>query len=315
VWAAPGPAPRPQEAAPSPARIEFRWSPAIDLYFHVRVAESAANEASLAPAARLARALDQTLGGMALAWGPLDGLLAGCESVAQLRAAFERAPEALNLRGGTFVDLRRRALELATALAPAEAAFAEAWKTREPRLRAVRALWEERVGAKERALLDFHLASLGLADPGLVLPVVLVGEAPWPGAFTVLDEQRRGVSFVAADAAEGSLLLEIILHDTHSLDVAAGDRSALGELRAQLGSSATDERRPDPAHVLMFVQSAESIRRVIDPAHRDYGEVEQVYGRLGDAATLRGLWSDHLEGRLSRAEALALYVEGLKTSK
>jgi hypothetical protein len=297
----------------TPSRVVFHWSPAIDLYFHVRVADSALAAEPFAPAAKLARELDRALGGMALAWGPLDGLLPGCRTVADLAAAFARAPETLTLRGGTQVELRARALELATALVPAEAAFAELWKERAPRLAAVRTLWEERVGAKERALLDFHLASLGMSDPHLALPVYLVGEAPWPGALTVFDERRQGVSFVAANAGDGSTLLEIVLHEvTHSLDVACGEHSALGELRARLPAPEGALRRGDPAHVLMFVQSAESIRRVIDPAHHDYGDLEGVYARLGaGVAALRGAWGDHLAGRLTRAEAFDLYAESL----
>ena len=304
----------PQQAlAAPPSHVVFHWSPAIDLYFHVRVAESALAAEPFAPAAKLARELDRALGGMALAWGPLDGLLPGCATVADLQAAFARAPERLALRGGTQVELRARALELAAALVPAEEAFAELWKERAPRLAAVRALWTERVGAKERALLDFHLASLGMTDPRLALPVYLVGEAPWPGALTVFDERRQGVSFVAASAGEGSTLLEIVLHEvTHSLDVACGERSALGELRARLPAPEGAARRGDPAHVLMFVQSAESIRRVIDPDHHDYGDLEDVYARLGAGVeALRGAWGDHLAGRLTRAEAFDLYAESL----
>jgi len=300
------------EPPAAPSRIAFHWSPAIDLYFHVRVAESALAAEPFAPAAKLARELDRALGGMALAWGPLDGLLPGCQTVADLQAAFARAPESLELRGGTKVELRARALELAAALAPAEAAFAELWKEREPRLAAAKALWDERVGSRERALLDFHLAGLGMTDPGLALPVYLVSEAPWPGALTVFGEQRQGVSFVAAGAGAGSTWLEIVLHEaTHSLDVACGERSALGELREVLGKL-PGPRRGDPAHVLMFVQSAESIRRVIDPAHRDYGESEGVYTRLGAGVeALRGAWGDHLAGQLTRAEAFDLYAESL----
>jgi hypothetical protein len=302
------------QAAPpaAPSRIAFHWSPAIDLYFHVRVAESALAAEPFALAAKLARELDRALGGLALAWGPLDGLLPGCQTVADLQAAFARAPESLELRGGAKVEMRKRALELAAALAPAEAPFAELWKQRESRLAAARKLWDERVGSKERALLDFHLASLGMTDPGLALPVYLVGEAPWPGALTVYGEQRQGVSFVAASAGAGSSWLEIVLHEaTHSLDVACGERSALGELRETLGKT-PGPHRGDPAHALMFVQSAESIRRVVDPAHRDYGESEGVYARFGAAAeALRGAWSDHLAGQLTRAEAFDLYVESL----
>jgi hypothetical protein len=300
---------------PSGTRIVFHESPVIDLYYHVRVAKDAAEDEAFAAASRAAQALDRALGGQALAWGPLDGRLSGCETAADLRAAFASAPEKLTLRGGTEIELRKGALELADALLEAEAAFAPLWEARRSKLRAARSHWESAVGAKEKELLALHLELLGMNDPGIELPVFLVTEAPWPGALTVFDEQRRGVSFVAVSAGEGSKFLEIVLHEvTHSLDIASGERSAFGELRARMAKAGLerDRRLGDPAHTLMFVQSAESIRRVLDPSHQDYGERERVYARLGESATLvRGLWSDHLEGKLTRDEALDGIVAGL----
>ena len=154
-----------------------------------------------------------------------------------------------------------------------------------------------------------------MKDPGLALPVYLVGDAPFPGAVTVRGEGGRGVSFVAVNGLEESQLFEIVLHEvTHSLDLAAGEHSAFGELRTALekaGVDARDRRLRDLPHALMFVQSAESIRRRVDPAHRDYGEVEQLYARMGaDTESMRGFWRDHLEGKLERGAALDSIAAG-----
>lgn len=302
-----------------PTHVVFHASPAIDLYFLARKASAPGAEnplPALAPALVAARALERSLGGSMLAFFPLDGLLPGCQTVADLAAAFARAPESLELPGGAPAELRKGALALAAALAEAEPAFQELWTARAARIEAARRCWEEHVGPKEHELFAFHLASLGMQDPGLALPVFLVGDAPWPGAMTVRGEEGRGVSFIAVQGLAGSQLFEVVLHEvTHSLDLAAGEASAFGELGAQLeaaGLDARDRRLNDLPHTLMFVQSAESIRRVIDPAHRDYGEVEKVYGRMGsDAEAVRGLWRDHLDQKLARAEALAAIVESL----
>jgi hypothetical protein len=309
-----------QESAPAGAtRIVFHESPAIDLYFHVRALAGRGGTSppeALRPAVDAARELDRALAGNPLAWGPLEGLLPGAETAADVVAAFARAPESIELRGGTKVPLRAGAQKLAAALVEVEPAFAEPWKEHARRTSAARKRWEEQVGPEERELFAFHLASLGMKERDLAVPVHLVAEGSWPGAVTHLDDAGRGVCFVAVDAVPGSLFHEIVLHEaTHALDVAAGDESALGELRERLASAGRgrrDRAYHDLPHALMFVQSAESIRRTIDPAHRDYGEVEKVYERMGASAeAVRGFWRDHLDGKLSRAEALDGIVASL----
>ena len=108
-----------------------------------------------------------------------------------------------------------------------------------------------------------------------------------------------------------------MLHETtHALVVATDDRSALGELGRKLRAAGFGERDRalhDLPHGLMFVQSAESIRRVIDPAHVDYGIARTVYARGGPALeTLRTAWHDHLEGKLTQAQALDAIVAGAR---
>jgi hypothetical protein len=311
-----------KDASATVTRLVFHSSPAVDLYFLARQAAAPGVELpfdSLAPAVEAARALDKALGGTPLAFAPVDGLVPGCETVADLRAAFERAPESLSLRGGAKVELRKGALAIAAALAQAEPAFQALWKERAAKIEAAKTRWQSEVGAKERELLAFHLASLGMKDPGLELPVWFVNQGPWPGAVTVRGEDGRGVSFVAIAGPEvaGSQLYEIVLHEvTHSLDLAADEASAFGELRAKLEAKKLDprdRRLRDLPHALMFVQAAESVRRVLAPAHRDYGEVADVYSRLGPSLeALRGYWRDHLDGKLTQAAALDALVESLE---
>jgi len=312
-----GPFRAPQEKAPT--RIEFHESEAVDLWFHVRaVAGSRATPIeALAPAVEAAQELHRALARDALAWGAVEGLLPGAERASDIVAAFVRAPESIELPGGAKAPVRAGAQKLAAALAQAEPAFAETWKEHALRTRAARERWQATVGPKERELIAFHLASLGMRDPNLAIPVYLVADASWPGAVTHLDEAGRGVCFVAVDTEPGSLLFETVLHEaTHALDVATNDDSALGALRKKLeaaGHGPRDKLYHDLPHALMFVQAAESVRRVIDPAHVDYGESEKVYERMGASAeAVRGFWHDHLDGHLTLDQALDGIVASLE---
>jgi len=306
-------------AEPAATRIVFHESPVVDLHFYVRAVAAGGRASGIeafAPAVAAAQELHRALGRNTLAWGALEGLLPGCQSAADLAAAFGRAPETLELRGGGKVALRDGASKLAQALVQAEPAFQELWKEHVQRTRAARARWAESVGPKEAELLAFHLASLGMSDPRLAIPVFLVAEAPWPGAVTHLDDQGRGVCFVGMEGTEGSQLHETVLHEvTHALDVAAGDASVLGELRKRLTAAGLTPRDPalrDVPHTLMFVQAAESVRRTVAPDHQDYGVVSAYYAREPTAELVRGFWTDHLAGKLTREEALDGIVTGVE---
>src|SRR5262245_45528322 len=154
LGSAPVPRPLPQEKAPT--RIEFHESAAVDLYFHVR-AVAGSGQASpieaLAPAVAAAKELHGVLAGDPLAYGPIEGLLPGTEHAADIAAAFARAPETIDLRGGKRVPLRAGAQKLAAALVQAEPAFGELWKEHEERTSAALESWKARVAPKERELL------------------------------------------------------------------------------------------------------------------------------------------------------------------
>jgi len=314
-----GAGPRSLAQEQAPTHVEFHASAAIDLYFHVRASAASGHGSpleALAPAVAAAKELHGFLAGNPLAYGAIDGLLPGAVRAEDIVAAFARAPDSLELRGGRKVPLRAGAQKLAAALVQGEPAFADLWKEHEKRTSAARERWRAQVAPKERELLAFHLASLGMRDPRLAIPVYLVAEAPWPGAVTHLDDAGRGVCFVAVDPEPGTRLFETVLHEaTHALDVATGDESALGALRKKLaaaGHGPGDEAYHDLPHTLMFVQAAESIRRVIDPAHVDYGESEKLYERMGASAeAVRGFWRDHLDGNLSLEPALDGIVASL----
>lgn len=300
-------------------RLVFEVRPILDLDAAVRTLAGASGDVpeALRPAVEAARAVEDVLGRDLLRWGPLLGATAGCESAEDVLRAFEGLPDTFDLLGRA-VPLRETALAYGEALVAVEPAFLETlWPERRARIEAGRARIEAEFVPKEAACLAFHLESLGMRDPGLAIPVALTATAPFPGAVTFRGPGGRGVSFVSVDGHDGTQLLEIALHEaTHALDLAAGEDSVLSALRRRLeaaGVGPRDRIGRDLPHTLMFVQSAASIRRTVDPEHLDYGVVSGLYERLGPVAeVVRGIWIDHLEGELPRDEALdALVREAL----
>jgi hypothetical protein len=67
----------------------------------------------------------------------------------------------------------------------------------------------------------------------------------------------------------------------------------------------------DFVHTVMFVQAAGTVRRVLDPNHRDYGDVKGYYARVGRAAeVVVPAWRDYLDGRIDREAAVERIVAG-----
>lgn len=312
--------PRVQEQAHSHAtRIEFRQSAAVDLLFHVRAlaAEGSSDvPAGMADAVRAAQELHRSLGGSFLSWGPIAGVLPGCDHAADIERAFAGLPEAFERHDRTSVPLRATALALAAAMRQAEPVFLEhVWPADQQAVAAARSRLAQGFDPKQAACLAYHLECLGMEDPGLAIPVYLMARAPSPGAFTHIGADGRGVCFVSLADSEGTQLFETILHEvTHALDIAAPGASVFEELRRRLQESGIAPGDPllrDVPHTLMFVQAAESIRRTVAPEHQDYGDFSRYYERSGPVTErVRGLWRDHLEGNLTRLEAL----EGIVTS-
>lgn len=54
----------------------------------------------------------------------------------------------------------------------------------------------------------------------------------------------------------------------------------------------------------MFFQSAETVRRYVDPDHRDYGYPSDYYERAAHAHPQREIWLRHLEGEIDLDRAL-----------
>src|SRR5262249_5719848 len=156
------------------------------------------------------------------------------------------------------------ALALARALASGEAAFRErVWPEHERAIAGARELLERVLAPKEAAALEYLRTSLGLDEQALAVPVYLVADAPPPRAVTQRDDAGRGVCFVGVRGAEGTQLVESVLHEaTHALDVAQSRGGVLADLRRRLaaaGLQRTDRELRDVPHTLMFVQAGETV--------------------------------------------------------
>lgn len=301
--------------------IEYRIAPLADLWCLVR--RDSADPASappefLQPAVVAARALEPPAG-QPPPWGLLEAALIRCEDAAALPAAFAKLPETVG-EGAAQRPLREPAQRLAEALQAAEASFRkELWPERQKALQAAQEDLQAGLGAHEAECFADVLAAFGMSDPGLALPVYLVGDEPPPGAHTIAT--RGGTaSFVSIGKVQGSLLAEMVLHETiHALDRASSDQpTLLADLRQRLKQSGLAPNAAalrDVPHLLFFAEAAGTIQRRLDPAHKPYGEAFGVYARIGSVSEpVMAAWSAYRKGELGRDEAVSRLVQAAEAA-
>lgn len=297
---------QPAPAPPPPAPIELKVSPIIDLHFWVRKMAEQKGElpavAGLPEAVAAAKAFQTELGPMAL-WGVFEGSFVGLESAADLLATAEKLPETAQMFSGRTIQLREAAVRLARSYVPLEKPFLETvWPRHREAIEGVATQLRRDLLPKAPQVYEDLARHLDVPVPSRPIPVYLTAEAPWPGAVTARTDENTGVCFVAADASTGSQLVETVVHETiHALDVMAGEGDVLTALQKRLGPK--DAR--DFPHTVMFVQAAGTVRKVLFPDHKDYGDVAGYYGRVPRASAVVGkAWRAYLAGEISRDEAL-----------
>lgn len=315
---------KPEIAPRVRTRIDYRARPFVDLHFWVRTLASRTDALPELPglqsAVDTARALDADFK-TPLAWDIVEGAVGSFASAREAVEGFKRLPEDFSPSGGKRIELRKRTVQLAEALAALEPAFLEKiWPEHQRAIEAANATFGELLTPKESVALEFLTKNLGFTDDGQRLPVYLVFQAPPPGAITHRDEKERGVCFVGVDGLSGSLLVETLLHElTHAFDVNDKGESVLALLRKQLeahGITRRDRAWRDVPHTLMFVQAGETVRRVLAPAHVHYGESQGYYKKVAAIAELElPIWKAHLDGQKTREQALEEIVAGAVTPK
>lgn len=309
-------APPPAEAA----AVELRASPLVDLYYLVRaVADTTAAAPELTgldEAVAEARLMQASLRGP-LRWGLIEGRLAACDSAGQAVTAFEALPESMSVAGDRPVPLRAGAVRLARCLATMEPEFRSVvWPRHERDISEARAGLEATFTPKAEDCFRFIEASFGMQPPPAPVPVYLVAESPAPHGFT---HRGRGgaVCFIGVRGTPLPLLTETVLHEaTHALSV-ANEKSLLTDLGDRLtkaGIEARDKRHRDAIHTLYFIQAGETVRRLIDPSHRDYGDTMGYYAKVRPIAEVeRPVWKAYLDGKITAEEALRQIVVGVSS--
>lgn len=318
-------------SAPSsdPARLDLRESSFIDLHFYIRAqgdepaysrGEAFADAHALAAlnaAVDAAERLQSDLGGER-GWGLIEPLLAQCTSAADAVAACGNLPESFKPASGGEVQLRDGAVALATAYSAIEPAFLETvWPRHREQIEGARLGLTRDLLKKQDQCFEFITTSLAMNVSDLTVPVYLVAESPAPGGFTHRQRGGGGVCFIGVEHASGSLLDEVVLHESiHVLDLATQSQdTVLQVLRRKLvenGVPRTDSAWRDLPHTLMFVQAGETVRRLLDESHRDYGEVAGYYDKVPEAAAcVRPAWRHHLEGAATAPEAIDEMVRAL----
>jgi hypothetical protein len=284
------------------------------MYYFVRAHAGGPDEPpdleGLEEAMDAARILGRELGN-ALLWGIFEGILARCRDAEQLLSTFVALPDSLVLRSGKVITVREQAVRFAETLKTLEPAFQnEVWPQHLEILDEARARVAETLLPKENECFDYITTHLELGDLDVEVPVYLVVDSPYPHGFTHRIRGGPAVCFIGVTGFGGSQLFEVILHEaTHALDVAGGgEGTVFADLEQRLAASGMKRReRPfrDIPHTIIFIHSAETVRRILDPTHQHYGEVGGYYDKVPDIAAIElSLWISYLDGFITRGEAL-----------
>jgi len=302
----------PQSKAPAHP-LELHTSPLVELWLDVRrlsEADGLPEDDALAAAVEAMRALGQSLGQVPGAgFGLVEGNLEGAEDAEELALAFEDLPEVWRSRSGAQVVLREPCLAVAAAVAVIEPSWRDTeWPAREAALIEAQAELTKTLDAHGAAIYGRLHETLGLTVEGARIPVYLVTQAPWPGAFTLRRHGGGGISFVAIEEDLPSFTEAVVHESIHALDIGTpGPESLLTELRQELAAAGLDARAArDWPHTLFFFAAGDCVRTFVDPAHVDYGDRTTLYARSQPAADLeRPLWKAYVAGKLGRPELVA----------
>lgn len=306
----------PPKTSEAPPILDLRINPLMDLHYWVRKVASEKGELpvieGLPEAVGAVRQVGDSLRG---GWGILDGAFLEAKTAEELARVATEFPETLTLRDGRTIPLRQNLADLAAAYRPLEKTFlATVWpRHREIAERAAATVRRELFPKAPEVYADISRHLGVVSAPKTPIPVYLVAAAPFPGAFT-MRSQGNPFSVVALEGEPDSQWVEIVVHESiHGLDDLTGEGSVLAELRrrlAQVPGADPGEIR-NFVHTIMFVQPASTVRRILDPSHKDYGDAAGYYNRADRAATVVvPAWRDYLDGKITREAAVERIVKG-----
>ena len=304
------------------SKIDLRVSPALDMHFQMRSLSRKVDDqipAAFRPAVAAVRTIDKSAEGGGLTWGVIDSALNDCRTAKQILDVFSTFSETYRSKFGQPSDpvpLRAPAVALAEEYVKLEPEYLrDHWPARKRSIEERLADATDHFLPKVEPCLVYMLEHLGMQDPRATIPVYLVVDMHWPGASTYKTDGGGALCIVGINREdfEGGLLYETILHEaTHALDIVTGSESVFEGMRDKMLAAGVPRRNRlfhDVPHTVMFVQAAETIRRVVDPAHVHYGVVSRYYDRIsrpgepvGDK--VREVWIRYLDGAVTRSAAV-----------
>jgi len=306
-------------------RLDVRINHLVDLSNMIRKyatskSEPPTNIDGFNEAVIIARELNAEFGGwVGPTWAIMEIALTECKSTTEALQAFSQLPESYTSRKGTKIQLREAALRYAKALNVVEASYLkDVWPQHRVSIERAATMIAKVFAPNEKECFAFFTKNLGMEDMRSLVPVYLVAESPWPGGFTirhdVKDATRHVIVVISVEAHQGPNLFETLLHEAiHALDLETKGRNVLTEIHNRLlkaGLSDNDQAVRHGAHWLVFIQAGETVRRLLDPSHQHYGK--ELYTRLQriSKVDVRAIWIAHLDGKISREDALDQIVDG-----
>lgn len=295
--------------------ITLRVNPFMDMHYFVRDIASRENAEyqkiqGIDKAVDAVRNVGEELGS-SLAWGLVEGSLASCESVRDASDLVAQLPPSFNTRDGREIPVRGLIQRIVRAYEPLEPSFMQdIWPVHRRMIDGARQRIEKELLPAQTACFSDIIRRLNMKDPEIEIPVCLVAKAPFPQGFTHRRKGGGAVCIIGVEGLNGSTMCEVVLHECiHALDIATEPSgSALQELRATLYRykiKARSKEFHDIPHTLMFVQAADTVRAIIDPSHKAYGDTAGYYAKLPAISdAVKKAWKAHAEGSLGRDEAL-----------
>lgn len=310
------------------SHLDLKISPVFDLYYLLRKhAEDNSNPSGtitgFEEAVNATRQLQKDFGGaITPIWSLLDANLVNCKSTSDVVRLFAELPETIKFRGKEH-PVREGAIRLAKAMNAIEPQFLKSeWRLHKEMIEKAASNITRTLKPKEKESLAYVVKHLDLLEPQKPIPIYLVAESPSPGAFTFF--LKDGGTIVVINVKnEGSLLYESVLHEViHVLEELPGretvtessaKKSVFTELSERLQKAGVSERdRGFAGHLLVFAQAAATVKKLLDPNHKPYGEVKTVYARLSHISPfVVPTWNQYLEGKISREQALTQIVDGI----